>query len=240
MKPCIIKQPAGLGDVFFLQKIAHVYREKGCQIIWPLRDDIYWVSEYIPDIQWYKLSEDFPGKELFEYSGFTDNENFVYIDTFTADIVYRSDPMMSGTRMMSGKYRLVGLDHTDWGKYFKFNRNIERENKLYYDVLGLTDESEYVYVNDIVTTDIVKTGKLSNREYTYQVVYNQIVDGYSLFDWIKVWENAKEIHTMCSGLCFIIDVIDTKGKVFYYPHDERQYKDLIDSLNNVYEWKIEF
>ena len=45
--------------------------------------------------------------------------------------------------------------------------------------------------------------------------------------------------TQCSGLCFIIDVIDTKG-VFYYPHDERQYKDLIDSLNNVYEWKLEF
>ena len=168
------------------------------------------------------------------------SENFVYIDTFTADVVNRSDPMMSGTRMMSGKYRMVGLDHTDWGKYFKFNRNTEKENELYYDVLGLKDDSKYAYVNDIVTTDIVKTGKFSGREFDYPVVNNQIIDGYSLFDWVKVWENAKEIHTQCSGLCFIIDVIDTKGKVFYYPHDERQYKDLIDSLNNVYEWKLEF
>jgi len=240
MKSCLIKQPAGLGDVFFLQKIAHVYREKGYKIVWPLRDDIFWVSEYIPDVEWYKMSDDFPGKEWFQYAGFGSTENFVYIDTFTADVVNRSDPMMSGTRMMSGKYRLVGLDHTDWGKYFKFNRNTEKENELYYDVLGLKDDSEYAYVNDIVTTDIVKTGKFSDREFDYPVVNNQIIDGYSLFDWVKVWENAKEIHTQCSGLCFIIDVIDTKGKVFYYPHDERQYKDLIDSLNNVYEWKLEF
>ena len=44
MKPCIIKQPAGIGDVFFLQKIAHVYRDYGCEIIWPLRDHIFWIS----------------------------------------------------------------------------------------------------------------------------------------------------------------------------------------------------
>ena len=107
---------------------------------------------------------------------------------------------MSGTRMMSGKYRMVGMDHTDWGKYFKFNRNIEKENELYYDVLGLNDDSEYAYVNDIVTTDIVKTGKFSGKEFDYPVVNNQIIDGYSLFDWVKVWENAKEIHTVLRTL----------------------------------------
>ena len=57
MKPCIIKQPAGVGDVFFLQKIAHVYRQKGHEVLWPLREDILCISQYIPDIKWYKLSE---------------------------------------------------------------------------------------------------------------------------------------------------------------------------------------
>ena len=63
MKPCVIKQPAGIGDVFFLQKVAHTYREKGCEIIWPLRDDIFWISDYIPNISWYRESDNFPGKE---------------------------------------------------------------------------------------------------------------------------------------------------------------------------------
>lgn len=233
MKPCIIKQPAGIGDVFYLQKVADFYRNKGCKIIWPLRDDIFWISEYIPDIEWYKLSDNFPGKELFNYVGFTETNDFVYIDASTADRTYNTDP----TRIMSSKYGLVGIDHLDWNNYFKFNRNIERENELYYNVLNLKDDSNYVYVNDIVTTDIVKTGKLSNKKFDHQVISNQIIDGFTLFDWIKVWENAKEIHSIPTALCFIVDVINTNAKIFYYPHDERQYKDVIDIFGKVTEYR---
>lgn len=233
MKPCIIKQPAGIGDVFFLQKVAHSYREKGCEIIWPLRDDIFWISEYIPNISWYKESDDFPGKELFDYTGFGETENFIYIDASTADRTFNTDP----TRIMSSKFGLVGLDHTDWWKYFKFNRNLQKENELYYDALGLSDHSNYVYINDIVTTDIVNTGRLSNKEYDYPVISNEIFNEFTLFDWIKVWQNAKEIHSIPTALCFIVDVIDTDAKIFYYPHDERQYKDVVDIFKKVTEYR---
>ena len=235
MKPCIIKQPAGVGDVFFLQKIAHMYRHSGHEIIWPLRDNIFWISEYISDITWYKLSEwmvDSRSK-IFNYAGFVDNEEFVYIDCSTADRTFNTDP----TRIMSAKFGLVGFDHKDWGNYFKFNRKKDKEDELYYDVLGLKDDSEYSYVNDIVHTDIRKTGRLSNIEYEYPVVDNRIVEGFTLFDWSKVLMNAKEIHTIPTAVCFIVDVIDTKAKVFYYPNDERQYKDVIDIFNNVTEYR---
>ena len=103
--------------------------------------------------------------------------------------------------------------------------------------MGLKDDSEYSYVNDIVHTDIRKTGRLSNIEYEYPVVDNRIVEGFTLFDWSKVLMNAKEIHTIPTAVCFIVDVIDTKAKVFYYPNDERQYKDVIDIFNNVTEYR---
>ena len=235
MKPCIIKQPAGVGDVFFLQKIANMYRHSGHEIIWPLCDNIFWISEYISDITWYKLSEwmmDSRSK-IFNYAGFVDNEEVVYIDCSTADRTFNTDP----TRIMSAKFGLVGFDHTDWGNYFKFNRKKDKEDELYYDVLGLKDDSEYSYVNDIVHTDIRKTGRLGNIEYEYPVVDNRIVEGFTLFDWSKVLINAKEIHTIPTAVCFIVDVIDTKAKVFYYPNDERQYKDVIDIFNNVTEYR---
>ena len=108
---------------------------------------------------------------------------------------------------------------------------------MYYDVLCLKDDSEYSYVNDIVHTDIRDTGRLGGQDYDYPVVKNQIVDGFTLFDWTKVLENAKEIHTIPTAVCFIVDVIDTKGKVFYYPNDERQYKDIIDIFSNVTEYR---
>ena len=60
-------------------------------------------------------------------------------------------------------------------------------------VLGLKDDSEYVYVNDITNTDLRKTSSMAEKSYDYPVVENKIYEGFSLFDWIKVWENAKEI-----------------------------------------------
>ena len=235
MKPCFIKQPAGVGDVFFLQKIAHTYRDSGHEIIWPLKDHIFWISEYISDITWLKLSDWMidSRSQIFNYAGFSDNEKFVYIDCSTADRTFNTDP----TRIMSSKYGMVGINYKDWGKYFKFNRNKDKENELYYDILGLNDDSKYSYINDIVHTDMRDTGKLSGKEFNYPIIKNQIIDGFSLFDWIKVFENAKEIHTIPTAVCFIVDVIDTKAKVFYYPNDERQYKDIIDIFSNVTEYR---
>ena len=229
MKPCIIKQPAGVGDVFFLQKIAHVYRQKGHEIIWPLRDDIVWIADYIPDITWCKLSEWLQGPygKLFNYGGFAETDEFIYIDASTADRTFNTDP----TRIMSAKFGLAGLDHTDWAKYFKFNRNREKERELYHDVLGIKED--YVYVNDITHTDLRKTSSLANKKYDYPVIENQVVDGFTLLDWTRVLENAKEIHTVPTAVCFMVDVIDTEAEVFYYPNSERQYKDVIDIFNNV-------
>ena len=64
-KKCLIKQPIGLGDIFYLQKAARTLMSLGYEIIWPVRDDIIWVSEYIPDINFCKLSEDFPYKDIY-------------------------------------------------------------------------------------------------------------------------------------------------------------------------------
>ena len=233
MKPCIIKQPAGVGDVFFLQKIAHTYRQKGHEIIWPLRDDIVWIADYIPDITWCKLSEwsQGPYGKLFDYAGFAETEEFIYIDASTADRTFNTDP----TRIMSAKFGLAGLDHKDWAKYFKFNRNREKERELYHDVLGIKED--YVYVNDITHTDLRKTSSLAKAKYDYPVIENQIVDGFTLLDWTLVLQNAKEIHTVPTAVCFMVDVIDTEAEVFYYPNSERQYKDVIDIFNNVTEYR---
>ena len=50
MKPCLIKQPAGIGDIFFCQKIARYMAYHGYQIIWPISPDIIWIRDYIKGI----------------------------------------------------------------------------------------------------------------------------------------------------------------------------------------------
>ena len=46
----------------------------------------------------------------------------------------------------------LGLDWKDWRDYIHFNRNIEKEKELYYNVLGLKDDDEFVYVNRLWCT----------------------------------------------------------------------------------------
>ena len=38
---------------------------------------------------------------------------------------------------MKCKYKLVYLDYSDWSDYVKINRNVEKENKLFYDQFGV-------------------------------------------------------------------------------------------------------
>jgi|TARA_B100001964_G_scaffold244167_1_gene324565 hypothetical protein len=204
MKQCIIKQPSGIGDIFFLQKIAHVYREKGYEIIWPVRDDIFWISEYIDGVSWYKVSDDYPHKELYQYAGFVETDEVVFIDCLDADRTH------SDGRIMSSKYSIAGLDYSDWDKYFKFNRKRDKEDALYYDVLKLKDDSVYAYINDLFHTDVRKSDLIGDVCYDMEIVRNQVIDGYTVFDWCKVLENASKIHMVGTSISYIIDVLDLK------------------------------
>ena len=47
MKPCVIKQPAGIGDIFFCQKFARYMAHHGYQIIWPVKPEIAWIDSFV-------------------------------------------------------------------------------------------------------------------------------------------------------------------------------------------------
>jgi hypothetical protein len=50
-KICLIYQPCGLGDIFFLQKICKLYIEKGYRIIYPVVYEYEWLNDYIDGIE---------------------------------------------------------------------------------------------------------------------------------------------------------------------------------------------
>jgi hypothetical protein len=218
MKPCVIKQPAGIGDVFFCQKIARLMMNKGYQVIWPLRPDIAWIGNYIKDINFPTVEDNFPGKDIFDSAaGYVIEENGAFISLATADMTHND-----GNNMRS-KYSMLGIDYTDWRNYFIFERNIDKENELYYNVLGLNDDSEFVFINNLYNTDIRNSNILLENQFDKLVVELKVIDGFTLFDWCKVLEKAKEIHTIVTSINFIIDVIDTScEKYVIYCHDEKQ------------------
>jgi len=50
MKICLINQPAGIGDIFFLQYVARKYLSMGYKVIWPLQERLLWIKDHITDI----------------------------------------------------------------------------------------------------------------------------------------------------------------------------------------------
>lgn len=185
MKPCIIKQPAGIGDVFFCQKIARVMMNQEYQVIWPLRPDIVWIREYIPNIYFPSVDDVFPGKEIFDTAaGFAIEETGAFISIATADLTHNDG------KIMSSKYSMLGIDFSDWQDYFHFDRNLDKENELYYNVLGLTDDAEFIFINNLYNTDIKNSNLFSKNNFDLPVVELKIIDGFTLFDWCKVLEKG--------------------------------------------------
>tara|TARA_Y100001963_G_scaffold53147_1_gene74476 strand:- start:348 stop:1055 length:708 start_codon:yes stop_codon:yes gene_type:complete len=225
MKICLIKQPAGIGDVFFCQKIARYMMHHGYQVVWPLMPSISWVKDYIKDIHFPLTTEEFPGKDIYQNgSGFVIEKEGAFISTSTADLTHNDG------KIMSSKYSMLGMDHDDWSKFFYFERNLDKENDLYYNILGLKDDDEFVFINNLYNTDIRDSNLISKDQFDLPVVELKIIDGFTLFDWCKVLEKAKKIYTINTAINYLIEVIDTSyDEYVIYAHDENN-KTEIDYL----------
>jgi len=219
MKNALIFLPGGLGDILFMQKMAHLFIEDGYNVIWPVFHEFRWLKEYIPEIDWVVLKNwdigkplpdvEFPGKEY--YSNKTpifQTEEFLYYNGHGND-EYGPE--------MQRKYNVVDAEWRDWRDYIKFERNTKKEDELFYDVLGLKDGEEYVYVNrnwQTRPTKEIYSGISADPEtYGCKVIEHGIIDGFSIFDWCKVLENAKGFYMIETSLNYLLEVPDLFDRV---------------------------
>lgn len=189
MKSVVINQPAGLGDIFFCQKIAETFIYNDYEVYWPIKSSIKWIDEYLINSKKVHYVEE---------STFNAPENCI---TVTLDAAQN----ITGGLIMPSKYQILDIDWRDWLDYFNFNRNYQREDILYYEVLGLTDDSEYTFVNRFYGTPP------GHKEYNVLIdetennVNLKITEDFTIFDWCKVIENASKISIIDTSLNYIID-----------------------------------
>jgi len=102
-------QPAGLGDIFYTQKIAKevLLRTKTKKIIWPVKDNFIYLQHYLKDdnIEYVKKSE---------IEGLTINNSYL-LSLQNADERHRN------VSVMSAKYIDADIEEKDVLSYFNYS-----------------------------------------------------------------------------------------------------------------------
>lgn len=209
-KVCLINQPAGLGDVFFLQKFVDTKINEGFDVIYPTIPSLIYVRDYIkkPGLTFYSMDEDFP------FKGFMNSHEIIKKEEFEYYPFNIADRYVQGS-CMEAKYSFVGQDYNGWQRSFSWDRNIEKEDKLFYEILGLNDTDEYSLISNVWGTpptnnyrDVPTSGK-------YKEVKVTMIDGFNPFDWAKVIENAKEISIVDTSFNYLVEKLDLKSETLY-------------------------
>jgi hypothetical protein len=211
-KTCLIYQPLGLGDIIWLMPIVDVLINDDYEVYYPV-DDRYYdiVSQYIKkqNLFWVKESDEFPLKKYYGYVNVVDESDKLYLPFRYAD---RYFPNCS---IMISKYYFMSIPIRDWRKSFELTRNYEREHKLIetYDLKG-----DYILVNKSFGTEYQnrELNILTDKKVYFMDIELDKKNGFHLFDWIGALENASEVHTVETSLCFLVDKYCLNNEIYIY------------------------
>jgi hypothetical protein len=108
----------------------------------------------------------------------------------------------------SSFYTQLGLNYSDRFTEFYISRSIQNENNLY-DSLNIN--GEYAFCNNQCSEGAIdlKIQTKLNKIFLTKKTKN-------ILDWIKVIENAKEIHTIDSSIFQLIKNLKLKKNKFFY------------------------
>jgi hypothetical protein len=207
MKYCLINQGAGLGDIIFCQKIAVKIKEKyNIPIIWPVIKEYLHIKDYITnDICFVDYHSDFKGKQYLQNNSSIDNDEVLYLSLHNASLY-------TSSAIMESKYKIIGLSHDDWVDYFNFQRNKDKEESLFYDILNLKDNEEFIFVNRQYSSPPGILFQNLNFPINVRNVEMKLIEGFSVFDWCKVLENAIGIYSIDTCINYFIEKLNLKAK----------------------------
>ncbi len=204
MKPkAVMLQPFGLGDNIFTITLCNLLIQDGYEIIYPVQAHfIEGLQRAYPHINWVSCKEyaaDYNCKEDKVING-------------VRHIPIRWSDGWNGTpytKCMSNKYEMYGLDWHIWRDGAMWQRDEAKEESLYQMLTG--GKTPYRLVNDTFGSELKHKVNIPNSA-SWKTIRMSAIDGYSLFDWAKVIENATEIHTVSTSIIYILEMLELKCK----------------------------
>jgi len=192
-KLCVL-QHHGIGDVIFCQTLV---RSLGnYDITWPVQSQfIEGLKRAYPDIEWIPDTQSPVPLDI---------KRDCWHGEYRVIPIRWSDQILKVPyrHVMKAKYDMYRMPFQTWKRDAMWKRDYEKENQLF-KLLNLKPK-EYILKNLTFLSN-------SSRKIDIQIdgIEMKEIHGFSLFDWAKVFENAKEIHTVSTSILYILDMLDT-------------------------------
>lgn len=187
---------------------------------------------------------------LFCYSHYYENVSYMYrdltnLEIFNFDNEYdivnfiQNNPSVEGSLIKIGFdnlngcldkmtfdeafYHLAGIDFQVRFNEFYFERNLDKENEVFKTLNP--DNEEYIFVLDDPNRGYsIDMKKITNN---YKIIRNDY--RFKMFDYIKLLENAEEIHMMQTGFLDLVNSYKMNKPKIYRHNYVRNYPNSIHS-----------
>lgn len=211
----------GIGDILFIIPIIKELNDEGYNITWPINPDFLNIQKnfkYINFVDKNTFNIDYDITEIIDVDEFT-----ILPVRFSNNLLGNGNPITC----LPDKYKFFDVDLNKW-RNLKWDRDYSMENKLYYDVLGLSDDEEYNLINDTYSMNQKITINYDNN---IKNINCNLIDGFNLLDWYKVIENATNIYTVGTSIIFLIEVIPTNKLKNYFLYPRKPIESNCDNYN---------
>jgi hypothetical protein len=204
MQSVIINQFRGIGDIVFIQSIIQYFVKNKIPVTLPVEPIYVGIAKHFPDVNIINKNEldlDYNIKKQYE------------IDDITVIPMRFSDSIckVPYKDCMKSKYMLVGMDWRKWKDDCKIKRDFEAENNLFYKELGLTDGEAYTVVSENFTTGGLQKNNIKTNDGLKRVNV-RFIQGYTIIDWLKVFQNATNIHAVSSSNIYLFELFEMNCK----------------------------
>lgn len=253
----LIKQPSGLGDIIFIQKIVHTLSKEFDRIVFPVLSTHYWITTRLiwPDnvtfepvdrgVEYYKFkfgtNSMVPKKHQNLFNSLAINnmveigDGWSYLPLHDAVWAFAKTPQqVREVKTMLCKYNLCDISFLGWEDYFM----PIRDEKLEREVCGMLvpPGRSYRFVNNIFYDNYTVSSFVPEFKDGIDL---SVIDGYSMLDWWSLIDDAYEVHTVITSLLLMLYKMQKKN-VFIYPRtsDWENEKDEIQFILDETDWKF--
>lgn len=221
MKIIIPNQFFGLGDIIFEQTLVRELMKPEDRVVWPVNGIfVDALNRAYPDFTFVDMNVlrlNYDRKDGYEMNGMS------ILPLRWADGIVKVPYYMC----MKSKYMLYNKNWEDWKRHAMWQRDTAKEQALY-EALGLKDGEQYNLINKYFRTDFSGVADI-NVGNSLRNIEMTAYEGYSLFDWTKVIEQATEIHTVSTSIIYMLELLKLKAlqvDLYVRKPDEKDFRNV--------------